>query len=133
MNYQKKFNRAALKQIQNGNIQVSDFNAGAIRKSSIKFSFSHDSKKHFFQIEARRQPKGLEYFGYNEELRVNLYSYNQSFNSGMEEKFEDFQFIDQTIIDLVIEKTNISDDDFLATFKSYNESLNDYCSAMLMN
>lgn len=133
MNYQEKFNRSAIKQIQNGNIHVSDFNGGAIRKASIKFSFSHENKKYFFKIESRRQPQGLEFFGYKEELIVNLYSYNQSFNSGTQENFENFSFIEKSIFDSIIEKTKISDEEFLSTFKSYNAAMDDYCSAMIIN
>lgn len=82
MNYSQKFNRALLKAISFKKIDTTDFNGGAIRKATVKFSFTHDGQVNYFSLESSRNAQGMELFGYPEQDSLTLTAWNGSYLSG---------------------------------------------------
>lgn len=129
MDFMAKFNRAFLKSIYCNKVQVIDFNGGAVREASLKFKFTHDGEKYFYELSARRNVSGLEFVGYPEKLEVTLVRWNQSYLHGISQDIP--VDIDVIGVDYLKTKSVVSPEMSLLVRRSYEESLNSYAENML--
>lgn len=128
MNYSQKFNRALLKAISFNKINTVDLNGGAIRKSTVKFSFSHDGQVNYFALEASRNAQGMELFGYPEQESLTLSSWNGSYLSG--HNVEIPEDIDASAVRYIKACSVISDVDALKVRKDFVEAMNRFSEQM---
>lgn len=129
MDFITKFNRAFLKSIYCNKVQIIDFNGGAVREASLKFKFTHDGDKHFYELSAKRNVSGLEFVGYPEKLEVELVRWNQSYLHGVSQDMP--VDIDAIGVDYLKTKSVVSPERALLVRRSYEESLNSYAENML--
>lgn len=128
MNYSQKFNRALLKAISFNKIDTVDFNGGAIRKATVKFSFSHDGQVNYFALEASRNAQGMELFGYPEQESLTLSSWNGSYLSGQGVDIP--EDIDASAVRYIKACSVISEDEALQVRKDFVEAMNRFSEQM---
>lgn len=109
MNYTQKFNRALLKAIRYNKIDKQDLNDGAIRKVSVKFSFSHEGITNYMSLESIRNAPGMEIFGFKEKDSLDVYSWNSSYSAGLQEPIP--VDIDQTAVKYISSYSIISEEE----------------------
>lgn len=126
MNFEQKFNRAFIKQFKDNNVNVTDFNGGAIRYAEVKLNFSHNNEKNFFKLIASRQPDNLSQFGYNSKNSLDIYKYNATFSSGFKQDINEFEFIDPVFIKQLSDKTNFTKEDENKVLNVYNNAIESY-------
>lgn len=128
MNYTQKFNRALLKAIRYNKIEKQDLNDGAIRKVSVKFSFSHEGITNYMSLESIRNAPGMEIFGFKEKHILDLSSWNSAYSAGLQEPIP--VDIDQTAVKYISSYSIISEEEAEQVKKRFILSLEEYQVAM---
>lgn len=128
MNLIDKFNRALIKAIDAQKVVVRDLNAGAIREATLKFNFSHEGEKYFYELTSIRNASGMKHFGYKERLELKLVRWNQSYMAGFTADIP--VDIDSVAVDYIHNQSVITQDESNAVITSYSASFQNYVEQM---
>lgn len=128
MDFIGKFNRSLLKAIYANKVVVRDLNAGAIREATLKFNFSHEGEKYFYELTSIRNSPNMKHFGYKERLELKLVRWNQSYMAGVSAVIP--ADIDSVAVDHLHEKSVISDEESHKVVENYSASFQQYAEAM---